>query len=127
MSKNVICWFEIYVDDIERAKQFYSKVLETTFQDAPPEGGDFKMSFFHSEDELSVSGALVQMAGTRDGQPGSATTMVYFPCKDCSVEEERVEAAGGKVVTPKMAIGEHGFCSICLDSEGNSFGLHSLQ
>ena len=31
MNKNVVCRFEIYVKDVERAKQFYSAVLGTQF------------------------------------------------------------------------------------------------
>lgn len=133
MSKNVVCWFEIYVDDMERAKKFYGEVLKTTFQDAemPGDAGEdsSKMAFFDCEDmETSVSGALVYMPELRSGNDCQSTgTVVYFPCEDCSVEEGLVVAAGGKVLTPKMSLGEFGFCSICSDSEGNTFGLHSQQ
>lgn len=49
MNKNVICWFEIYVKEIERAKKFYSAVLGTQFSDMPEgpgDAGDMKMSMF---------------------------------------------------------------------------------
>lgn len=46
---------------------------------------------------------------------------------DCSVEEEKVDSAGGTVLEPKRSIGEYGFISICIDSEGNPFGLRSLK
>lgn len=39
----------------------------------------------------------------------------------------RVEAAGGKVLLPKMTIGEHGFMAIIMDTEGNSIGIHSTS
>ncbi|SEL81282.1 VOC family protein [Parapedobacter koreensis] len=128
---NAICWFEIYVDDMERAKMFYSTVLGITFQDVPSPGdeGDFKMSFFPSDPDpakMGVGGALVHMAGSR-GESQSVNTIVYFPCMDCSVEERRVEAAGGSVHKSKFSIGEYGFCAICLDTEGNTFGLYSMQ
>lgn len=43
-------------------------------------------------------------------------------------EEQPIdEAAGGKVVQPKFPIGEHGFCALCMDTEGNMFGLHSMK
>jgi uncharacterized protein len=45
--------------------------------------------------------------------------------KDCVTEERRIEEAGGKIVRPKMSIGEFGFVSIFIDSEGNTIGLHS--
>jgi len=129
MNTNSICWFEIYVDDLERAKQFYSAVLGTKFHDLPsPDGSDeFKMACFSSPENQGVSGALVQMKETRTNNPGNTSTIVYFPCEDCSVEESRVANAGGTVHCPKMSIGEHGFISICLDTENNTFGLYSMQ
>ncbi|MNL62777.1 hypothetical protein D3C87_1868330 [compost metagenome] len=58
---------------------------------------------------------------------GGNSTLVYFGCKDCSVEQGRVEAAGGKIQQPKFSIGEYGFCAICSDTEGNYFGLYSME
>ena len=59
--------------------------------------------------------------------PSAAGTLVYFACRDCAEELSRVEAAGGKVVAPKFAIGEHGFCGLASDTEGNTIGFHSIQ
>lgn len=130
-NKNAICWFEIYVDDIERAKKFYSSVLGISFQDIPYPGepDSFKMSMFPCDpnpESMAVGGALVEMPDKKMDRSASGT-IVYFPCKDCKVEESRVEAAGGKVDCPKMSIGEHGFCSLCVDTEGNTFGLYSME
>ena len=58
---------------------------------------------------------------------GGNSTLVYFSCEDCAVEESRVESAGGKIQQPKMSIGEYGFITIANDTEGNMFGLHSLN
>jgi predicted enzyme related to lactoylglutathione lyase len=129
MNTNVICWFEIYVDDLNRAKKFYAEVLGTQFHDmdSPDGSEDFKMSCFSSPENQGVSGALVQMKEARTNNPANTSTIVYFPCEDCSVEESRVEKAGGKVNCPKMSIGEHGFISLCIDSENNTFGLYSMQ
>ena len=35
----------------------------------------------------------------------------------------KIEAAGGTVVMPKMAIPGVGYAAACLDTEGNPFGL----
>nr|MDJ0834571.1 VOC family protein [Gammaproteobacteria bacterium] len=69
-------------------------------------------------------GALVKMDGFT---AGGNSTLVYFSCEDCAIEEARVAAAGGRVETAKMAIGRHGFFSMIIDTEGNLLGLHSMQ
>jgi len=58
---------------------------------------------------------------------GGNSVIVYFITEDCKVEESRVTTAGGKIMKPKMSIGQHGFISICTDTEGNAFGLHSMK
>jgi predicted enzyme related to lactoylglutathione lyase len=35
--------------------------------------------------------------------------------------------AGGKILKSKMAIGEFGFISLIMDTEGNTIGLHSRK
>lgn len=123
---NPVNWFEIYVDDINRAKKFYSAVLAAEMVDLPmPEGMNSKMvSFPWSQGGPNATGALVQMEQMK---AGGNSTVVYFQCDDCQIEQDRVEAAGGKILQPKFAIGEHGFCAWCIDTEGNYFGLHSMK
>jgi uncharacterized protein len=123
---NPVNWFEIYVDDIDRAREFYSAVLAVEMVDLPmPPGMDSKMvSFPWAEGSPNSTGALVQMEQMK---AGGNSTVVYFQCEDCQVEQDRVEAAGGKILQPKFAIGEHGFCAWCIDTEGNYFGLHSMK
>lgn len=47
---NVVGWFEIYVQDLEKAKKFYSEVLQVEFTDMedPCEDADgsMKMALF---------------------------------------------------------------------------------
>lgn len=126
-AKNPFTWVEIYVEDMSRAQQFYETVLDIQMVVLPmPEGmGEMQMvSFPWAEGERNISGALVKMTGM---QPGTGGTLVYFACDDCSVEESRIEKAGGKVCQPKMSIGDYGFCSIVMDTEGNTIGLHSIK
>lgn len=123
---NPVTWFEIYVDDMERASKFYQTVFKYTFQDmSDPTSQSMQMRTFPGEIENGgAAGTLVKMDGRK---AGGGNVILYFGCEDCAVEEARVEAAGGKVITPKMPIGEFGFCSIVADTEGNSIGLHSMQ
>ncbi|MBK6365382.1 MAG: VOC family protein [Saprospiraceae bacterium] len=125
-AKNPFTWVEIYVDDMERAQKFYEKVFEIRMAELlmPESDGEMIMkSFPWAENGKNISGALIKM---KDMRPGVGGTLVYFTCDDCSVEESRVESAGGNVLQPKMSLGEHGFCSIVMDTEGNSIGLYSM-
>lgn len=118
---NPVNWFDIYVSDLERAKKFYEMVFRIQLVDFPAEWG--KQSAFPSDRAgMNISGALVEKA---DRVAHGNNTIVYFATADCVAEETRVEKAGGKVLTHKMSIGDFGFISIVMDTEGNTIGLHS--
>ena len=126
MANNPVAWFEIYVDDLVRAKQFYESVLSVNLDVlSDPNDDSIQMLSFPSDmEKYGASGALVKMEGFASG---GNSTLIYFSCEDCAVEESRVEAAGGHIQKPKMSIGEYGFISLAIDSEGNIFGLHSMK
>jgi predicted enzyme related to lactoylglutathione lyase len=117
-------WFDIYVEDMDRAQTFYETVLETSLAELgdPNDPSVIMRSFEDDYASHGCGGALVKLD---QGKPGIGGSMVYFSCQDCAVEEGRVEAAGGQVVRPKYSIGEHGFVSLFMDTEGNMVGLHS--
>jgi predicted enzyme related to lactoylglutathione lyase len=127
---NPVGWFEIYMQHMERAQKFYETVLGIRMTELPnPTTDELRMMMFTAPDENAMerggsTGALVQMAGFPSG---GNSTLVYFMSEDCSVEEARVEAAGGKIFKPKFPIGPHGFISLCTDTEGNMFGVHSMK
>lgn len=123
MRANPVCWFEIYVDDIARAKAFYETVLQVELQPLPVDGIAM-YAFDMSEQQVGAGGALIHVPEVK---AGNNSTVVYFACEDCAVEESRVVAAGGKVHRPKMSIGPYGFITLVIDTEGNLIGLHSMQ
>jgi predicted enzyme related to lactoylglutathione lyase len=125
-AHNPAVWFEVYVHDLARARRFYETVFQRRLEPLPaPGGGEIDMLAFPADMGLpGAGGALVRMAGIA---PGMGGTLVYFGCEDCAVELSRVEAAGGRIHTPKFSIGPHGFCALVVDSEGNLIGLHSLR
>jgi len=120
---NPVNWFEIYVSDMERAKHFYESVFDLKLEQLPNPDMEY-WTFPMQDDRMGAGGALVRMEGVT---PAPGGTLVYFSCKDCGVEEALVEPAGGQVQKPKMSIGEFGFISLVMDSEGNMIGLHSMQ
>ncbi|PCI02696.1 MAG: lactoylglutathione lyase [Flavobacteriaceae bacterium] len=119
---NIVGWFEIYVDDIDRAKTFYESVFEISeWNDLSNE--QLKMfAFPWTENAPFAAGAIVKSDFAKGGVGG---TIVYFNCIDCAEEESRVELAGGVVTQSKFSIGEFGFVSMVIDTEGNMIGLHS--
>jgi len=123
MQSNPVGWFEIYVQDMARAKAFYEKVFDGTLQKL--EGPDDEMWAFPMQDnKWGAAGALVRMEGCPSG---GNSTMVYFSCDDCAVEAARAGESGGKVVREKFSIGPYGFIALVTDTEGNMIGLHSMR
>ena len=124
-TKNMVSWFEIYVTDIDRAKEFYETILDKELNKMPvPEELGMEMwAFPWIDDATNAAGALVK---SEMGQPSSSGTIVYFDSEDCS-ELSKVEGAGGKILLPKTPV--EGFGHFCLisDSEGNTVGFFSSK
>ncbi len=123
MAQNPVGWFEIYVQDMERAKAFYQAVLQTTFERLNSPEVEM-LAFPMNMGSGGASGSLVRMPGFPSG---GNSTLVYFNCDDCATEAGRVAKAGGKIQKEKFSIGEYGFVALALDTEGNMFGLHSMK
>jgi predicted enzyme related to lactoylglutathione lyase len=121
---NPVRWFEIYVDDMSRAKSFYENVFKVKLakmSDAPVT----EMWGFQSDPNgWGCSGSLVKMQGLK---PSGVSTIIYFASDDCTTEELRVEKFGGKINKRKFPIGQYGFISLVIDTEGNMIGLHSMK
>ena len=122
MKTNPVVWFEIYVQNMERAKTFYESVFQVKLERVNKPELEL-WSFPMSMDLAGASGALIKMEGVSSG---GNSTLVYFSCEDCAIEEARVSEHGGSIQRSKMSIGEYGFISLVIDTEGNMFGLHSM-
>jgi predicted enzyme related to lactoylglutathione lyase len=120
--KTAIDWFEVPATDFERARRFYETVLGTSLQTdtSSTRPGAVPMAFFPNG--AAPSGALVRDPRFK---PGADGPVIYLntdgTLDDCM---RRVEAAGGEVVVPVTAIGEHGRFALIRDTEGNRLGLH---
>jgi len=131
MSSNPVVHFEIYVQNMERAKTFYEAVLGVKLEKmpAPTAELDMDMWFFPMDKETGMNsygagGMLVKM----DGYPsGGSGTLVYFGCEDCAVQAARAAKQGGKICKEKTSIGKHGFFTLAQDTEGNMIGFHSMK
>lgn len=123
MNENPVRWFEIYVQDMARAKPFYEAVFGVKLDKLDSPGMDM-WAFPMQPGQPGAGGALVKMEGLPSG---GNSTLVYFGCEDCAVEASRVVGVGGKVFREKWSIGQYGFIALVVDTEGNMIGLHSMK
>ena len=122
MAGNAVRWFEIYVEDMPRARRFYEAVFGVTLTAISPAGPEL-WGFPSDPAAYGGGGALAFMPGVR---PGGNSTIVYFAAEDCAAPAARVTAAGGQLFKPKFSVGEYGFVALAFDTEGNLFGIHSM-
>jgi predicted enzyme related to lactoylglutathione lyase len=118
--------FEIPVDDLDRAKEFYGSSFDWQLDDADMGGGNIYTSVLTTPvDEQTrfptepgaINGGL--MRRTSD-TPAPVVTIGVDAIDDAL---KKVEAAGGSVVQPRTAIPDMGAFAYFKDSEGNVVGL----
>ena len=114
-------WFEIPVSDFERAIKFYETIFNVKL--GINDFGGFKMAVFpHKE----VGAALCFGPWYKPGTDGITIYMDASP--DLTHVQNRIEAAGGKIIQAKKQISpEHGYMALFTDSEGNRLALHSME
>jgi len=114
--KNKMTHFAIHIDDIERAKNFYSEVFEWGFNSYG------KDDFLQIKAEKSESGELIGAMQSRKYSP-VPEKIIGFECtigvENIDATIEKVLANGGKVLLPKTAIPYVGYIAKFLDTEGN--------
>jgi predicted enzyme related to lactoylglutathione lyase len=72
-----------------------------------------------------IGGCIIQGKGY---EPLTKGSLVYLNGgDDLGVPLSKVEAAGGKILLPKTAIGPNGFMAHFADTEGNKVALHSMK
>lgn len=127
MKNNVVGWFEIPVNDMERAVKFYETVLDVKLERHLM--GSLDMAWFPMvENGGGAAGSLVKHPDFYI--PSVDGVLIYLTANsgDLSNELARVEPAGGKVIQDKKPVSEeYGFMALILDTEGNRVALHSRQ
>lgn len=117
-------WFEIPVKDLNRARAFYSKILnEDVHEVATP---NLKYAYLPANvAQGGIGGALAEGGGY---EPSATGTVVYLNGgEDLDIPLARVSEAGGQVILPKTSLGNMGFMALFIDSEGNKVGFHSMK
>ena len=107
-----LAFFELGVDDADRARAFYAALFGWTFRPGPHGG--------HSIRTPTIPGGL------HGGDPGAAP-YVFFRVDDLDVAVARVLELGGVVegvgADESDVEGVHGRFTLCRDDQGSPFGL----
>lgn len=111
--KHPISWIEFATGNTQATHEFFNKVFNWDIQPSPgmPE-------YYIFNPGAGPMGAIHPY-----GQPLPRTT-VYLYAPDIDAKLAEIEAAGGKVITPKMFMGDAvGNIAHFADPNGNTFGL----
>ena len=119
IKHNRAVWFDIPVDDLDRATKFYAEVLAISVE--KQSAGD--MHFALIEYGEGNGGCLVPGSGDVCSTGG---ILLYLNAQGRIREAvNKTVEHGGKIVEDVHSIGPHGFRALILDSEGNRVALHS--
>ncbi len=119
---NSVVHFEVPVDDLDRAKKFYSQVFGWQLQDIPDMGYVIVRTTPTDENQMpQTPGAINGGMMKRSDKVKGPVITIDVP----NIDEylKTIEEAGGKVVTPKIAVGDMGFSAYVQDTEGNVIGV----
>ena len=121
---NTIVWFDLPVKDLEKAAEFYSKLLDKPLQIITEHG--FKMAVFpHTDDSHDVAGCLVE---DKNLKPHDSNLLIYFDVnKRIHEAVAAAKSAGGNVIEEPHPIGPWGFRAVILDCCGNKIALHAME
>ncbi|MFN8359961.1 MAG: VOC family protein [Candidatus Kapaibacterium sp.] len=117
-QSNPVMYFEIPVNDIDRAMTFYAAVFTVDFDKETIDNNE--MALFPFADERSgISGALAKgeiYKPTKDG------VVIYFRTENINTTIQSATAHGGEILYPKTDNGI-GFVAEFEDTEGNRIAL----
>ena len=120
-KSNPVVYFEIPVNDIDRAITFYKTVFNFDFSKENIDGNEMAL-FPFAGDNSGISGALAKgdiYKPTKDG------ILIYFKTADIDETLKLATANGGQMLYPKTDNGI-GLVAEFEDTEGNRIALHSV-
>ena len=119
--EHALCWAEIPVTDMDKAKAFYGKVLGVELVDS--NDAPNPMAVLPTKDGMGIAGHIYP------GKPapkGTGNTVHIAASDPLETVMARVTEAGGEVVSPSIDIPAGSFF-YALDPDGNSIGLFNYK
>ncbi len=116
---NPLVYFEIPVNDLDRAVEFYSKVFGYEFERGDIHGNE--MAFFPYGD--GMPGATGALAKGEIYKPTKDGAVLYLKCDKIYDILKRVTELGSEILFPKTSVPTGGFVAEFEDSEGNRIAV----
>ncbi|MCK9410297.1 MAG: VOC family protein [Bacteriovoracaceae bacterium] len=116
-------YFEIQADDTHRAVNFYKKVFDWKFEEAP----GLPVEYWRIETGGSGGGLLKRPAPTPPPQSGTNAFVCSLEVEDFDMTAQTIMDLGGLVALPKFAVPGKCWQGYFLDTEGNTFGIFEVD
>ncbi len=123
-KSNPVIYFEIPVNDLERAEKFYRNVFDFEFESEIIDNYEMVLFPFYDE-EKGISGALAKGDVYK---PSNEGVIIYFRTDDIEETLKKVIEQQGKILYPIVKNEKYGFSVAEFeDSEGNRIALQQLE
>lgn len=119
--------FEIHVNDIPRAIEFYKEVFGWTFEEYPMGETVYWMAMTAPKDstEKGINGGLIKRASAEPA-PGTSANAYVCTMQVANIDETiaKLEKFGCECQMPKFAFPGMAWQAYYKDTEGNIIGIH---
>src|SRR5258708_226134 len=123
MKPNPAVWFEIYVQNLDRARKFYESVFQGKLEKLNSPG----MDMWAFPMEMNASGAGGAWVRVRGVPAGANSPLFFLGGGVCWGEEGRATKPGGPTQKKNFPMGQSGFISLATAPRGNLFGLLPIK
>ena len=122
MCVDKVVHFEIPADNLARAKKFYNTVFGWKMNEIPEMEYVMVGTVESDEDGMPKETGAIN-GGMLERQDPVKSPVITINVKNIDQAAEAIEKNGGKLVRPKMAVGDMGYAAYFKDTEGNVIGL----
>ncbi len=107
-----VSWSELITSDVDGAKDFYGKLFNWTFEDAPMEGATYTVFNVNGEE---VGGMMPMQEASQSMPPAWG---LYITVDDVDAVAEKAGTMGAKIMMPPADIPEVGRFAMLQDPQG---------
>jgi len=109
------CWVDLGVEDIPKARAFYSALFGWDIPEGPPEAGGYSVA--------SIGGRPVAGIGPKGQEEAPCSWTTYLASEDADETAAKIKAAGGQVLVEPMDVMDVGRMMVAVDPGGAVFGV----